>query len=101
MKWEYFKDNICTDRPVAYASINGRRILYVYGSRNCYYTQPCSQYLKSIHITYSDARKMNTNEEENQKESIDVLYASLVHICEYFEKNYYEWKTTILIELEF
>ena len=26
MEWEYFKDNICTDRPVAYTSINGRRI---------------------------------------------------------------------------
>lgn len=101
MKWDYFKDNICTDKPVAYASINGRRILYVYENRNCYYTQPCLQYLKSAYITYSDARKMNTSEEENQKESIDVLYASLVHACEYFENNYYEQKTKILTELEF
>lgn len=101
MKREYFKDNICTDRPVAVASINGRRVFYVYGNRDSYYTQPCSQYLKSAYITYNNARKMNTDVEENQKESIDVLYAALVHACEYFEENYYEQKCKIITELGF
>lgn len=101
MQWEYFKNNICKDRPVAAAVINGKRILYVYENRDSYYTQPCSQYLKSAYITYHNARKMNTEEEENQKESIDVLYASLVHACEYFAGNYYEQKSEIMTELGF
>ncbi len=99
MEWEYFKDNIVRDGvPVAIAKINGKRVFSVYEGRTYYYTQPYSRHLTSAHITYHDARKMNSDEEENQEKARDVLYSALIHACEYFEENYHEQKSKIMTE---
>lgn len=102
MEWKYFKDNITRDdMPVAVAKIKGRRILSVYAGKRYYYTQPYLRHLKSVFITYYDTREMNSDEEENQENAIDVLYSALIHACEYFEENYYEQKAKIMTEFGF
>lgn len=98
MEWKYYKENICTGRPVASASLNGKRILYVYAERDSYYTQPYLTYLKSAYITFFDARKMNTHQEENMERASDVLLASLVHACQYFEEDFNNQKIKIMNE---
>lgn len=99
MRWEYYKDNICTDFPVA-AGFNdsGVQICEVKESRNAYFTSPCNVYLESAYLTYTDARKMNSDEEERQ-ETVDVLFSSMKHACEYFESDFKKQKEKIIREL--
>lgn len=91
IKWEYYKDNICTDMTVAtFYNDRGVRIMDVYESRYSYYTMTYFKGIDSCEITYSYAKSLCTEDELKANKSTDVLYAGLIHACKKFEENYYK-----------
>lgn len=89
--WNYINKNTAEGDNVAYfVNRKGRTVFYITATREGYVTTNVINGIKSHFISYSDARKMNSKVEEEQKDSKDVLFAALVHACEMFEENYKE-----------
>lgn len=94
--WTILDKNILSDeKPVAkFKNNKGITIFYVYSTKHGYNAISQINCIKSEYISYSDCRKMNTKEEENQ-ETHEVLASALRHACEYFEEKYSEQVNTI------
>ena len=89
--WKYINRNATEGENVAYfVNKKGRTVFYVTAVREGYITTNVINGIKSNFISYSDARRMNSNEEEAQKDVGDVLFSALVHACGKFEENYNE-----------
>lgn len=89
--WEYFEQNICTDKMVAEFKKNEcLPILRVYETRSYFIAKPCVDYgydfIKSITISYS-----STHDEEAEKRlssDHDVLVNRLKVACKLIEEKY-------------
>lgn len=89
--WNYMSKNATEGENVAYfVNRKGRTVFYVTAVREGYVTTNVINGIKSHFISYSDARKLNSEVEEKQKDSKDILFTALVHACEMFEENYNE-----------
>lgn len=97
--WNYLDKNTTDGDTVAYfVNKKGLTAFYVTAVRDGYVTTHLIDGIKSHFISYSDARKMNSKEEEAQKDSGDILFSALLHACEKFEENYYEQVNHLLVQ---
>ena len=88
--WKYFEDNICReDVPVAkFKNDKGTTIFYVFETENQFVAIPQVSWINKICLSFTEARKMNTPEEEAMEDAHDTLVCAMKHACEYIEKQY-------------
>lgn len=95
IKWEYFKENIMSERPVAILKNEyGFKLLEVYEARDGHYTISNYDFIKSFSISYSD-------ESDNIQKAVtdttdDILFKRLQYGCAKIEENYDNQRYNIL-----
>lgn len=87
--WAYYNKNIGTDNSVVaeFQNAKGIRVFNVYEQEGCYAAISNVPWIKNVHVTFSEARRMNTPEEEAM-DAHNTLLCRLKHACEIIEAYY-------------
>jgi len=93
VKWEYFPDNICTDRPVAILKKEptNTTILYVYEARDQHFCRPTTAYsfLNLQPISYhKEARAVRHLYDETSLSTHELLTLRLKEGCKLIESDF-------------
>lgn len=104
VEWEYFPDNICTDRPVAVLKKKGtmRTILYVYESRTHHVpsTRNGWHFLQLTPISYhEESRIVREHHDEESLSTDEVLTLRLKAGCKLIEEEFLHQADEIIDKL--
>lgn len=81
---------------MAVARFRGKVAMHIFEQRAGYYAVLENEFMKPINVPYYKARKLNTQEEEDQGDATDILFSALRHACEIFEEEYFNQVSNIL-----